>query len=169
MRPRKPQDVWPRGHGALLSRERTGHHETSMVDPFCKRLLGDLSFERLASEAATAKKPMPVAAWETIVRRAKVKAHTSPEAMRLGIISADDRADNDLAAACKLVVLEHRAPHFIQAVRHSANLADIFGGRVVTRSLLNECPCDPTPGRRLALHDVLLGFPARFQAHCKAG
>ena len=38
--------------------------------------------------------------------------------------SADDRAGNDLAgAACKLVVLEHRAPPIIRAARHSANLA----------------------------------------------
>ena len=32
------------------------------------------------------------------------------------------------------------------------------GGRVVRRSLLSTCPGAPTPGRRLALRDVLLGF-----------
>ena len=41
----------------------------------------------------------------------KVKAHTAPEAVFTGVMSADDQAGNDLAdAACKLVVLEHRAP-----------------------------------------------------------
>ena len=41
----------------------------------------------------------------------KVKAHTTPEAVLAGVITPDDRAGNDLAdAACKLVVLEHRAP-----------------------------------------------------------
>ena len=41
----------------------------------------------------------------------KVKAHTTPEAVLAGIITADDRAGKDLAdAACKLVVLEHLAP-----------------------------------------------------------
>ena len=41
----------------------------------------------------------------------KVKAHTTPEAVLAGVITADDRAWNDLAdAACKLVVWEHRAP-----------------------------------------------------------
>ena len=35
----------------------------------------------------------------------KVKAHTTPEAVLAGVITADDRAGNDLAdAACKLVV-----------------------------------------------------------------
>ena len=54
----------------------------------------------------------------------KVKAHTAPEAVCAGVISAEDRAGNDLAdAACKLVVLEHRAPRSIRAARHSANLA----------------------------------------------
>ena len=32
------------------------------------------------------------------------------------------------------------------------------GGRVVRCSLLSSCPGTPTPGRRLALRDVLLGF-----------
>ena len=32
------------------------------------------------------------------------------------------------------------------------------GGRVVRRSLLSNCPGAPTPGRLLALRDVLLGF-----------
>ena len=32
------------------------------------------------------------------------------------------------------------------------------GGRVVRRSLLSNCPSVPTPAKRLALHDVLLGF-----------
>ena len=51
-------------------------------------------------------------------------AHTAPEAVCAGVIFAEDRAGNDLAdAACKLVVLEHRAPRRIRAARHSANLA----------------------------------------------
>ena len=41
----------------------------------------------------------------------KVKALTSPVAVLAGVITADDRAGDDLAdAACKLVVLEHLAP-----------------------------------------------------------
>ena len=41
----------------------------------------------------------------------KVKAHTTLDAVLAGVISADDRAGNELAdAACKLVVLEHHAP-----------------------------------------------------------
>ena len=49
----------------------------------------------------------------------KVKAHTTPEAVLAGFITLDDRAGNDLAdAACKLVVLEHRAP---------PNFRDAFG------------------------------------------
>ena len=53
----------------------------------------------------------------------KVKVHT-PEAVLAGVITADDRAGNDLTdAACKLVVLEHRAPPSVRAARHSANLA----------------------------------------------
>ena len=55
--------------------------------------------------------------------RRKVKAHTTPEAVLAGVISADDWAGNNLAgAACKLVVLEHGGPH-IREARHSANLA----------------------------------------------
>ena len=213
----------------------------------------------------------------------KVKAHTTSEAVLARVITADDRAGNELAdAACKLVVLEHRAPPSVRAAKHSANLAvthmahwiarvgsarqrrDIdatwipgrgraaamrrererpwplplpllpaiqrrghnfvdsasgrfctlcqhperttrgrcpgasgarargaalkfrlggsaghrivdllqggkvvsvlcavcgsYGGRVVRRSLLSSCPGAPTPGRRLALRDVLLGF-----------
>ena len=54
----------------------------------------------------------------------KVKAHTAAEAVLAGAITADDRAGNELAdAACKLVVLEHRAPPNVRAARHSANLA----------------------------------------------
>ena len=54
----------------------------------------------------------------------KVKAHTTAEAVLAGAITADDRAGNELAdAACKLVVLEHRAPPKVRAARHSANLA----------------------------------------------
>ena len=55
----------------------------------------------------------------------KVKAHTTSEAVLAGVITADDRAGNDLAdAACKLaLVLEHRAPPSVRAARHSANLA----------------------------------------------
>ena len=54
----------------------------------------------------------------------KVKAHTNPEAVMAGVISADDRAGNDLAAeACKLVALKHRAPPSIRAARRSDNLA----------------------------------------------
>ena len=54
----------------------------------------------------------------------KVKAHTTVEAVGAGVISAEDRAGNDLAdAACKVVVLEHRAPQSIRAARQSANLA----------------------------------------------
>ena len=54
----------------------------------------------------------------------KVKAHTTPHAVLAGIITADDRAGNDLAdAAHKLVVLEHRAPPNIREARLSANLA----------------------------------------------
>ena len=53
-----------------------------------------------------------------------VKAHTTPQAVLAGIITADDRAGNDLAdAAYKLVVLEHRAPPNIREARLSANLA----------------------------------------------
>ena len=33
-----------------------------------------------------------------------------------------------------------------------------YGGRVVRQSLLSSCPGAPSPGRRLALRDVLLGF-----------
>ena len=33
-----------------------------------------------------------------------------------------------------------------------------YGGRVVRKSPLDKCPGTPPPGRRLALHDVLLGF-----------
>ena len=50
----------------------------------------------------------------------KVKAHTTAEAVLAGAITADDRAGNELAdAACKLVVLEHRAPPKVRAARHS--------------------------------------------------
>ena len=51
----------------------------------------------------------------------KVKEHTTPEAVVAGIITADDRAGNDLAdAACKLVVLDHRAPPNIREARLTA-------------------------------------------------
>ena len=51
----------------------------------------------------------------------KVKAHTTPEAVLAGIITADDRAGNDLAdAACKLVVSEHRAPPTFHEARLTA-------------------------------------------------
>ena len=54
----------------------------------------------------------------------KVKAHTALEAVGDWVISGEDWAGNDLAdAACKLVVLEHRAPQRIRAARHSPNLA----------------------------------------------
>ena len=40
------------------------------------------------------------------------------------VITADDRAGNDLAdAVCKLVVLDQRAPPNVRAARLSANLA----------------------------------------------
>ena len=60
----------------------------------------------------------------------KVKAHTTPEAVLAGVITPDDRAGNDLAdAACKLVVLEHRAPPnfreaFGQLGRHTRGSLD---------------------------------------------
>ena len=51
----------------------------------------------------------------------KVKAHATPESVLAGIITADDRAGNDLSdAACKLVVLEHRAPPNIREARLTA-------------------------------------------------
>ena len=54
----------------------------------------------------------------------RVKAHNTPDAVRAGTITADNRAGNDLAdAACNLVVLEHRALPFVGAASHSANLA----------------------------------------------
>ena len=50
----------------------------------------------------------------------KVKAHTTPEAVLAGVITADDRAGNDLAdEACNLVVLEHRAPSNVREARGS--------------------------------------------------
>ena len=50
-----------------------------------------------------------------------VKAHSTPEALLAGIITADDRAGDDLPdAACKLVVLEHRAPPNIREARLTA-------------------------------------------------
>ena len=52
----------------------------------------------------------------------KVKAHTTPEAVLACVITADDRAGNDLAdAACKLVVVEYRALPNVRAARLSAN------------------------------------------------
>ena len=68
-------------------------------------------------------KSMPGAVWAAIFSVHKVKEHTTPDAVRAGIISALDWAGNDLAAACHLVVLAHAAPPSIQAVRCSANLA----------------------------------------------
>ena len=65
----------------------------------------------------------------------KVKAHITPEAVLAGIITADDRAGNDLAdAACK-PVLEHRAPPNIReavltaisAVTHMAHWIALVG------------------------------------------
>ena len=54
----------------------------------------------------------------------KIKAHTTPEAVLAGIITADGRAGNDLAnAACKLVVLGHRAPPNIREARLTASSA----------------------------------------------
>ena len=58
------------------------------------------------------------------VRKVKTHTHTTPGAVRAGIISADDMAGTGWADAARaLVVLEHRAPPSIQAARHSANLA----------------------------------------------
>ena len=65
----------------------------------------------------------------------KIKAHTAPEAVCAGVITAEDQAGNDLAdAACKLVVLEHRAPRSIRAARHSANLAVTCMAHWIARS-----------------------------------
>ena len=56
--------------------------------------------------------------------RAAVSVDTTAEAVLAGVITTDDRAGNDLAdAACKLVVLEHRAPSSARAAGRSANLA----------------------------------------------
>ena len=67
----------------------------------------------------------------------KVKAHTTPEAVLAGIvIAADDRAGNDLAdAACKLVVLEHRAPPSIRAKRGSQPFRPSRAWRTEVRAL----------------------------------
>ena len=52
----------------------------------------------------------------------KVKAHTTLESVHTGIVTADDRAGNDLAdCACKLVVLTHRAPPFHPGESASTN------------------------------------------------
>ena len=68
-----------------------------------------------------------IAAWGGLVESLsvrKVKVHTSADAVAAGLITAHDRAGNDLAdAACKLVVFEHRAPPSIRAARLSAGLA----------------------------------------------
>ena len=64
----------------------------------------------------------------------KVKGRTTPEAVLAGAITADDRAGNDLAdAACKLVVLEHRAPPNVRAAKLSANLAVTFMAHWITQ------------------------------------
>ena len=64
----------------------------------------------------------------------KVKAHTAPEAVCAGVISAEERTGNDWAdAACKLVVLEHRAARSMRAARHSSNLAVTCMARWIAR------------------------------------
>ena len=78
----------------------------------------------------------------------KVKAHTTPEAVLAGVITADDRLGNDLAdAACKLVVLEHRVPPNISEARLTANLAvtrmahDERLQEGASECDLGSCPC----------------------------
>ena len=86
----------------------------------------------------------------------KVKAHTTAEAVRAGAITAEDRAGNEMAdAACKLVVLEHRAPPSVRAARHSANLA-VWIARVgsVRQRLDIDATWLPRRGRAAAMRHV---------------
>ena len=54
---------------------------------------------------------------------AKFKAHTTPDAVRAGIISADDQAGNDLADAAGKLMVNIAPCSVIRAARRSANLA----------------------------------------------
>ena len=55
----------------------------------------------------------------------------------------------------------HRIVDLLQGGKEVSVLCAVcgsHGGRVVRRSLLSKCPGAPTPGRRQALHDLLLSF-----------
>ena len=84
------------------------------VLPNCARWRSTSRTAALLSNASTNEgvKPPRRDVWREIDAWAvrKVKAHTAPEAVCAGVITAEDRAGNDLAgAACKQVILEHRA------------------------------------------------------------
>ena len=57
--------------------------------------------------------------------------------------------------------LDGSAGHRIVDLVQGGKVVSVLHGRVVRQSLLGNCPGAPTPGRLLALRDVLLGFLLR--------